>query len=382
MKIVYLSNFFNHHQKPLSDALYKATDGHYWFVETWDMPEEQRLLGYQKYVEPYLIKYDTFTRKKINALIIEADAVIYGEAPLQLIKERIRKGFLTFRDDERRYKSIYKYLKWPIYTCKSLTLNKGYLLCASAFASRDYRLSGMNPNKCFKWGYFPEVKKYDDIDRLIADKYSQNENGCVSILWACRIINWKHPEVPILLAEKLKKSGIDFKLDMIGRGNEEGKIKKMIESNHLENCVNMLGSMSPDKVRDHMEKADIFLLTSDKYEGWGATLNESMNSACAVVASHAIGAVPYLLNDNVNGLIYKSGDNNDLFNKVLWLIINPNERKKLGRDAYITIRDIWSAENACENLIKLISSLSIGQDSPVSIGPCSKAELMNDNWMK
>ena len=49
-----------------------------------------------------------------------------------------------------------------------------------------------------------------------------------------------------------------------------------------------------------MEKSEIFLFTSDKGEGWGAVLNESMNSACAVVASHAIGSVPFLLKDGEN----------------------------------------------------------------------------------
>ena len=46
MIIVYLSNFFNHHQKPVADAFYKMTDGNYWFVETANMSEEQKLLGY------------------------------------------------------------------------------------------------------------------------------------------------------------------------------------------------------------------------------------------------------------------------------------------------------------------------------------------------
>lgn len=51
--------------------------------------------------------------------------------------------------------------------------------------------------------------------------------------------------------------------------------------------------MKASEVRSYMEKADIYLFTSDFNEGWGAVLNESMNSGCAVVASHAIGSVPF-----------------------------------------------------------------------------------------
>ena len=80
----------------------------------------------------------------------------------------------------------------------------------------------------------------------------------------------------------------------------------MIREKKLEDCVHMLGAMSPDEVRKHMEQANIFLFTSDRNEGWGAVLNEAMNSGCAVVASHAIGSVPYLIKNGNNGYIYEN----------------------------------------------------------------------------
>ena len=85
MKIVYLSNFFNHHQKPLSDQLYELTNGNYYFIETGELPNEQRLLGYQKMTDSYVLKYNVLTKDRINKLIIDADAVICGEAPYSLV---------------------------------------------------------------------------------------------------------------------------------------------------------------------------------------------------------------------------------------------------------------------------------------------------------
>ena len=57
MKIVYLSNYFNHHQKFLSDELLKLTDGNYLFVETESLPQEKINLGYRKYAETYFYHY-------------------------------------------------------------------------------------------------------------------------------------------------------------------------------------------------------------------------------------------------------------------------------------------------------------------------------------
>ena len=103
----------------------------------------------------------------------------------------------------------------------------------------------------------------------------------------------------------------------------------MIRSKGVEDCVEMLGAMSPDEVRAYMERADVFLFTSDFNEGWGAVLNESMNSGCAVVASHAIGSVPFLIKDGVNGLIYENGNQKHFENRSVdcWTMTPIEERR-------------------------------------------------------
>lgn len=381
MKVVILSNFFNHHQKPLADAFYKATNGNLLFVETRTMPEEQQLLGYSKYDEPYVIGYTPENAADIDRQIMEADAVIFGEAPLSLIKPRLGAGRLTFRDDERRYKSIVKYLKYPIYTYNSLFLNRGYLLCSSAFASRDYRLSGMSPSRCFKWGYFTEFKTHEDINQLILSK-SGNQGGPVSLLWACRMIGWKHPERAIEVARRLKADNIAFKLSMVGRGPMEKRLKILINKYGLDNDVTLLGAMPPEKVREYMEESDIFLATSDRNEGWGATVNESMNSACAIVADSLIGSVPFLVQHEHNGLIYDSGNVDELYRLVKRLVLNPRERQRLARNAYHTIALVWNADCACRNFLKLVESLADGQTSPIQYGPGSKASILGHDWLQ
>ena len=92
-----------------------------------------------------------------------------------------------------------------------------------------------------------------------------------------------------------------------------------------------------------MAKSDIFIFTSDKNEGWGVVLNEAMSSACAVVANKAIGSVPFLIKDGLNGFTYS------------------------------TIIKEWNANQAAENLFVLIQCLKEGMDCPIQDGPCSNA---------
>ena len=139
--------------------------------------------------------------------------------------------------------------------------------------------------------------------------------------------------------------------------------------------------MSPEEVRKHMEESEIFLFTSDRNEGWGAVLNEAMNSGCAVVASHAIGSVPYLIENKSNGLIYKDGDKDDLYIKVKYLLDFSQKRMKIGHAAYLTILNDWNAVKAAERVLTLSKTILNGEKSPdiFTSGICSKANGIKDN---
>ena len=120
-----------------------------------------------------------------------------------------------------------------------------------------------------------------------------------------------------------------------------------------------------------MRQNEIFLFTSDKNEGWGAVLNESMNDGCAVVANKAIGSAPYLIQDGKNGLMYKKNVN-DLYEKVKLLLDNPHLRKKLGEKAYQTLATTWNGDEAAKRLLQLIEDINESKRSRFEDGPCSK----------
>ena len=130
-----------------------------------------------------------------------------------------------------------------------------------------------------------------------------------------------------------------------------------------------------------MEKSEVFLFTSDRHEGWGAVLNEAMNSACAVVANSAIGSVPFLMKHGENGYMYKDGDVEELYRNVKMLLDNSNERKRISKNAYKTIVEEYNPQNAAKKLVKLCEIMLNGEYKPFPFedGVCSKAEILKGN---
>ena len=367
MKVVIISNYFNHHQKPICDSLNRLTYGGLTFVATERVSESRKRLGYQDMTESYVIDCsEGKNRQKAISIINGADVVITDAEDLSLTQQRYRERKLTFRSCERLFKTRSRYLKVPVHIHKAIHTRKMYLLCNSAFTAADFRSIGFFRHRAYKWGYFPEDKEYKNLDCLMGNQ------PILSFLWAGRLIKYKHPEYAIFAAKLLRSLSIPFSMDIIGDGEMMGVIKDMISDSGLESTVILRGPMSPDLVRTYMEQSDIFLFTSDRHEGWGAVLNEAMNSACAVVANREIGSVPYLINDGFNGLYYSN--KREFLRKVEILAMNESYRHTIAKAAYNTINTIWNADNAANNLLTLVECLHIGKDNPIVEGPCSSAE--------
>lgn len=385
MNIIFLSNYFTHHQKPFSDEMYQLLGNNYTFIETEKMSEERKNLGWgMKEYPSYVVSLNMLNNdyKWYQKRILDAEIVITGSAPESIVMERKRKGKIILRYSERPLKtgnSTWKYparlLKWHL---KNPMWKPIYMLCASAYTAADYANFGLFKGKCFKWGYFTECKKYAKVEDLILNKKP------FSILWVGRFIKLKHPDASIEVAKRLKQNGYSFHLNLIGNGDLQAELEQKIMQEKLEDCVTIYGSMKPEQVRIYMEQSEIFLFTSDRNEGWGAVLNESMNSACVVVASHAIGSVPFLLEEGVNGKIYKDGSLDELYANTVWLLEHQVERREMAKKAYETICEKWSPEVAAKRIIKLSESLLTGQnENPLfDQGPCSKAVIVSDDWIE
>ena len=395
MKITMISNYINHHQIPFSNALYEKIGDDYHFIQTEPMEEERIQMGWG--VEAEKIPYVLFLDKQLELckkLINESDILLVGWMEHEeLIADRLNSNKLTIRISER----LYREGQWKAISPKGLLRkykehtshrkHPVYLLCAGAYVPSDFSIVKAYPNKMFRFGYFPEFKEFtkEQLQKMHpwGEKKNQEE---IQIVWAGRFIPLKHPEFAIKLAQNLKKQGYRFHLHMVGGGELEEELKQNAKRKGLSEEITFYGFLKPEQVRKVMEKCHIHLFTSNYLEGWGAVVNEGMNSGCVEVANVEVGAAPFLIQHGKNGLVYKDGSYENMEVQVKYLLDHPVEAASMGMAAYETIATGWNAKEAAKRLLTFYEAWKQGKvevpaDGPFSVAPVVAPRRMYEYMM-
>ncbi|MBR5421430.1 MAG: glycosyltransferase family 4 protein [Lachnospiraceae bacterium] len=382
MKLTFVTNYLTHHQLPFCQELYERLGEGFTLVVTNPMEEERIRMGWalDPAQYPFVIQSDRYV-EDLRPVIMESDAVICGGTSVYYIQERMDAGKLTFRYHERIYKKGRQTAIRPGYFKKlkehTRYRNKPvYLLCAGAYVPADFSLFFSYPGKMLRFGYFPEFIP------AASNVRHRPRRKTVELLWTGREIGWKHP-LTVLEAMRLMKqnSELSFHLTMIGEGECRSALEEKRKLYDLEKEVELKDFMPPAEVRKQMLKSDIYLMSSDFEEGWGAVVNEAMNAGCAVVASSAAGSVPYLIKGGKNGMVYeyrKSASRNAMsLAAMLDLLCGvPDLRQKLGEEAYRTIKEEWNAAVAAERLLAFSEAQLEGKELSWESGPMSAAPMI------
>lgn len=386
MKLVFYSLVLNHHQAWLADEFYRILGGDYAFVETAECSDRKGATDdYSK--RPYLLKAwesaDAYRQAMEWAVCAEV-CVFGGWQALPFEKARMSKGLLSFDMGERMLKRGWLNLLSPrimkmilTYHLEGWSKKPIYKLCMSAFTASDQQKLCSYRGRCYKWGYFTKVEKFD-----VEASTDVSTSNITPLMWCARYLMLKHPELPIFLAKKLKEHGFQFRIDLYGdEGNAakhdavypKERLVALINELGVEDCVKLMGNRPNNEILQAMREHAIFLFTSDKYEGWGAVANEAMANGCVLVGSDEIGSVPYLVKDGVNGMIFRSGSVEDLYEKVSYLMTHREERLRMAQRAYEDMVNLWSPRNAAASLLRLAEALHNNKTIDIKEGPCSKA---------
>ena len=149
------------------------------------------------------------------------------------------------------------------------------------------------------------------------------------------------------MPEIIKKHS-NIKLLFIGDGPEIEKLKDLAISKKVDKNVLFTGKVTWDDMPYYYALGDV-LVSSSTYETQGLTVVEAMASSVIPVCIED-PAFKTMINDNINGLIFKTKE--EYIKNILTLYEDKNQRKELEKNAKLRAED-FNVENYAKKLIEV-----------------------------
>lgn len=145
---------------------------------------------------------------------------------------------------------------------------------------------------------------------------------------ACGLRPQKALGVLVRAAARLVEDVPDARVLILGEGPERGRLEALIGELGVGSTVTLLGAWSSEEVADFVEALDVGVLSSH-FEGMPLAVMELMAAGKPVVAT-AVGGVPDLVGDGVQGVLVPPGDPDALAGALGALLRDPERRAAMG----------------------------------------------------
>lgn len=180
--------------------------------------------------------------------------------------------------------------------------------------------------KVFLFGYCVNYKLHFNSNH-------QAEN--LRFLYVGSLIKRKNVSLLIKGIGKLKEES-GFSLDIIGDGIEHDKLINYVQENNLNDKVHFIGKLSMGDIYNKLSEYNVLILPS-VHDGWGAVINEGLQSGLFIISSDNCGAKTLIENSN-RGIVFKNKNLDSLTNALNYCIGNADKIKS-GKQERID----WSA---------------------------------------
>lgn len=230
------------------------------------------------------------------------------------------RGDSTLLDEKKGFnvKSFLRqqYLKW-VYTHVDIALSPG--TASDAY----FEFVGLKSNQIIRAAHAVENDRFAMSFR--ASPRTSMPGKSITFLFAGKFEPKKNPLLLIRAFKKLYDTNKNIHLILVGDGVLKDEIiRELKDLSTLDpQPFTLLPFQNQSQMPSAYQKADILVLPSQgPGETWGLALNEAMASGCAVIASDKCGGSADLIEEGKNGFIFKSGDEDDLVDKMQRILEN------------------------------------------------------------
>lgn len=198
----------------------------------------------------------------------------------------------------------------------------------------------------------PVIAKAKEIVTFISDKFlRKNRLDLIFVGGLDKAHYFKGIE--ILLNALFLLEPKTWRLKIVGDGDLKARYEAQCRSLNLEGRVEFCGRLSEAELIRELQNSDLLVLPSiNSNEAFGIVLIEALACGVPVIASDLPG-VRRVFSDREQGLLFKTGDINDLKNKLEFIIRNEDKRKQMALAARKLAEDEYDLKIMAADLKKI-----------------------------
>jgi len=178
-----------------------------------------------------------------------------------------------------------------------------------------------------------------------------------TILTVARLQKKKGIKYGILAVKKLVKQFPKIQYRIIGSGELENILKKMISLLSLEKNVKLLGSLDDASLMKELSKATLFILPCVKsknndMDSTPVSLMEAMYLKIPVISTKLAG-IPEIIENGKEGLLVEPRNVNQLAEAIKLLLENEDLRRKMGENGKKKIEREFNIQKEIKKMLKI-----------------------------
>ncbi len=144
----------------------------------------------------------------------------------------------------------------------------------------------------------------------------------------------------------------DWKLRLIGDGEDLPRLKQYVTERKAEGYVELAGQKQNSVVEQEMLRASLFAMSS-RSEGFPFVLLEAQSCALPIIAYDVRVGPGFLVHEGIDGFLVKEGDHQSYEDRLANLMNDPKRREKMGQMA-VANAALFSREKIAEKWYTVI----------------------------
>jgi glycogen(starch) synthase len=324
---------------------------------------DQRYMHYSEQYSKQLAK--NLRKHTLDADVVNAHDAMAADAVLELMGERqvplvltmhgyysreaasdgeIRTGspeFMRIQEIERRaYRNAWRIVcvdsRIKDYVTSEFEIDPGLVsVLPNAIDTDGFSATTPSERKAAR----SKLRLPEDLKIVLCSRRMVPKNGVPFAVEAMKFVKTAQPETILVLA---------------GDGPERGSVEQVIQSEHLENEIRLVGSVPHAQIADYYAASDIVLVPSIKSEGveeaTSLSMLEGMSCAKPVIVTN-VGGLKETVKDGETGLVVQQSSPEAIADAIDKLLKDPALATRLGKAAREYVKTNHSYTNHATRML-------------------------------